>query len=131
MLGQQLTNVQGLAVFDTIYPGWYPNRCTHIHVKVHIGANLTLIDGAFHAKGGHTSHIGQVYFNDAFTDEVAKLPPYKSRNIRRTRNHEDFIYSELEEDPMMAPITFLASDGLQGPLRSEITLGINPKFTIP
>ncbi|CAF1436994.1 unnamed protein product [Rotaria magnacalcarata] len=130
-LGQQLTNIQGLAVFDTIYPGWYPGRCAHIHVKVHVGATLTNIDGAIHAKGGHVSHTGQLYFNDTLTDEVAKLPPYMLQKIRRTRNGEDFIYSDLEIEPMIIPITFLTADGLQGRLRSEITLTINPKVTLP
>ncbi|CAF2156503.1 unnamed protein product [Rotaria magnacalcarata] len=111
--------------------GWYPGRCAHIHVKVHVGATLTNIDGAIHAKGGHVSHTGQLYFNDTLTDEVAKLPPYMLQKIRRTRNGEDFIYSDLEIEPMIIPITFLTADGLQGRLRSEITLTINPKVTLP
>jgi protocatechuate 3,4-dioxygenase beta subunit len=35
--GIQLTGGNGLAEFATIYPGQYPGRTTHIHVKVHIG----------------------------------------------------------------------------------------------
>ncbi|CAF4020126.1 unnamed protein product [Rotaria magnacalcarata] len=123
------TVLQSLIPF--IYPGWYPGRCAHIHVKVHVGATLTNIDGAIHAKGGHVSHTGQLYFNDTLTDEVAKLPPYMLQKIRRTRNGEDFIYSDLEIEPMIIPITFLTADGLQGRLRSEITLTINPKVTLP
>ncbi len=27
---------KGLALFKTVYPGWYPGRAVHIHVKVHV-----------------------------------------------------------------------------------------------
>ena len=35
--GVQLTDVHGVAEFETIYPGHYVGRATHIHVKVHVG----------------------------------------------------------------------------------------------
>ena len=85
-VGQQLTNAQGVAVFDTVYPGWYTGRATHAHVKVHVGATVTSIGGALSTKGGHVSYIGQLYFNDSLSDEVAKLSPYSRHTIRRTRN---------------------------------------------
>src|SRR5436190_13904232 len=31
--GIQMTNAQGLARLTAIYPGWYPLRITHLHVK--------------------------------------------------------------------------------------------------
>src|SRR4051794_29166463 len=38
--GVQRTDRNGLAVFDTIYPGWYHGRAVHIHVKVHVAGNV-------------------------------------------------------------------------------------------
>lgn len=32
--GSQTTNAQGQVTFQTIFPGWYPGRTVHIHVKV-------------------------------------------------------------------------------------------------
>ncbi len=32
--GYQLTDANGLARFQTIYPGWYPIRTVHIHFKI-------------------------------------------------------------------------------------------------
>lgn len=32
--GTQTTNAQGQVTFQTIFPGWYPGRTVHIHVKV-------------------------------------------------------------------------------------------------
>ena len=76
--GVQKTNAAGIATFTTIYPGWYPGRTVHIHVKVHIGGNVV--------------HTGQLFFNDALTDVVFKKAPYSSRPNRDTRNANDSIY---------------------------------------
>jgi protocatechuate 3,4-dioxygenase beta subunit len=48
MRGIQRTNAKGLAQFRTVYPGWYPGRTVHIHVKVHLSSNVV--------------HTGQLYF---------------------------------------------------------------------
>src|SRR5947209_19501200 len=53
MRGIQKTNAKGLALFQTVYPGWYQGRTVHIHVKVHIGGNVV--------------HTGQLYFPDTLT----------------------------------------------------------------
>jgi protocatechuate 3,4-dioxygenase beta subunit len=76
--GVQRTNAKGLAVFRTIYPGWYPGRTVHIHTMVHIGGNVV--------------HTGQLYFSDAVTDAVYRRGPYNRRPNRNPRNAGDSIY---------------------------------------
>jgi protocatechuate 3,4-dioxygenase beta subunit len=78
MRGIQRTNARGLAAFRSVYPGWYPGRTVHIHVKVHIGGNVV--------------HTGQLYFPDAVTDAVYRSAPYNARPSRTTRNADDAIY---------------------------------------
>jgi protocatechuate 3,4-dioxygenase beta subunit len=78
MRGIQRTNAKGLAVFRTVYPGWYQGRTVHIHVKVHIGGNVV--------------HTGQLYFRDSLTDAVYRRAPYSARPNRGTRNAADPIY---------------------------------------
>src|SRR5215213_8268876 len=78
MRGMQRTNAQGLAIFKTVYPGWYPGRTVHIHVKVHLGGDVV--------------HTGQLYFADAVTDAVYRRAPYASRPGRTTRNSADAIF---------------------------------------
>jgi len=77
--GQQTTNGAGRATFETIYPGWYMGRTTHIHVKVHVGGTVV--------------HTGQLYFNDAITDAVYAKAPYTARGARDTTNATDGIYA--------------------------------------
>jgi protocatechuate 3,4-dioxygenase beta subunit len=76
--GIQRTDRNGLALFRTIYPGWYPGRAVHIHLKVYIG--------------GNTVHTGQLFFPDALTDAVYRRAPYNRRPGRDTRNASDSIY---------------------------------------
>ena len=76
--GIQRTNGKGLAVFRTIYPGWYTGRTVHIHVLVHIGGTVV--------------HTGQLYFPDSLTDAVYRRSPYNRRPNRNTRNAADSIY---------------------------------------
>jgi len=78
MRGIQRTNAQGLAVFRTVYPGWYQGRTVHIHVKVHLGGDVV--------------HTGQLYFPDAVTDAAYRRAPYTSRPGRTTRNSADAIF---------------------------------------
>ena len=78
MRGIQRTDAKGLALFRTVYPGWYQGRTVHIHVKVHLGGNVL--------------HTGQLYFPDTVTDAVYRKAPYASRPNRDVRNAGDSIY---------------------------------------
>jgi protocatechuate 3,4-dioxygenase beta subunit len=78
MRGIQRSDVHGLAVFDTVYPGWYTGRAVHIHVKVHLGGTVV--------------HTGQLFFPDALTDKVYTASPYDTRGRRDTLNATDSIF---------------------------------------
>lgn len=77
--GHQRTNAAGRAEFLTIFPGWYPGRTPHIHMKVSVG--------------GNTVHTGQVFFNEATTRRVYAQPPYAGRGRYDTPHAQDFIYA--------------------------------------
>src|SRR5205823_11412199 len=76
--GIQKTDANGLAVFTTIYPGWYSGRAVHIHVKVHVGGSVV--------------HTGQLFFPDALTQAVYKAAPYASRGNPDVSNAQDSIF---------------------------------------
>jgi protocatechuate 3,4-dioxygenase beta subunit len=86
--GQQVTGADGLVSFDTIYPGWYQGRATHIHLKVH--------------RGGNTVHTGQLFFDEAVNDAVYALPAYAGHSGTRTRNATDGIYRSGGASSMLA-----------------------------
>lgn len=77
--GTQTTNATGEVAFETIYPGWYRGRTTHIHFKV-------LLD--------ETSMLtGQMYFPDALSEYIfTNIAPYTERTAKRdTLNSTDWI----------------------------------------
>jgi hypothetical protein len=76
--GIQKTDKNGLALFTTIYPGWYRGRAVHIHVKVHVGGSVV--------------HTGQLFFPDALSAAVYKRAPYVSRGGPDMTNAQDSIY---------------------------------------
>lgn len=80
--GYQVTDSQGRAAFDTVYPGWYPGRTVHIHFKLRTAPK---------AASGH-EFTSQLYFDDALTDKVFAAEPYAARGTRNTRNAGDGIF---------------------------------------
>ena len=78
MRGIQRTGADGIATFQTVYPGWYPGRTVHIHVKVHVRGNVV--------------HTGQLFFADTVTNAVFRRSPYSRRLNRTTRNADDSIF---------------------------------------
>jgi protocatechuate 3,4-dioxygenase beta subunit len=80
--GFQTTDANGVARFTTIYPGWYPGRTVHIHIKIR----------ATTPAGQSYDFTSQLYFDDTITDTVYAQAPYTARGQRTTRNPADGIY---------------------------------------
>ena len=77
--GTQVTGADGTVQFATIYPGWYPTRTAHLHLKVHLDTK--------------TVFTGQLFFDDAVTDAVYAADPYAQHAGRDTRNARDPFFS--------------------------------------
>lgn len=79
--GVQITDDNGAAEFQTIYPGWYGSRTPHIHFKIIIE--------------GKDRYTGEVYFEDSLTDEIDKsVKPYCDRDASNKKNNEtDTVFS--------------------------------------
>jgi protocatechuate 3,4-dioxygenase beta subunit len=91
--GYQLTDANGLAQFTTSYPGWYQGRAVHIHFKIRTGA----------ASGQSYDFTSQLFFDDAFSDQVYTQAPYARKGQRNTLNSNDGTYrnggSQLQLNP--------------------------------
>lgn len=77
--GTQMTDASGIATFETLYPGWYRGRTTHIHFKVFLDKKSVL--------------IGQIYFPDALSEFIyTNVAPYTDRAAPRdTYNSADTV----------------------------------------
>jgi protocatechuate 3,4-dioxygenase beta subunit len=75
--GTQLTGADGRVQFQTVYPGWYPGRTTHIHFKVHLS--------------GNREATSQLYFAEELNREVYATAPYASHGQKDTTNTADLF----------------------------------------
>jgi protocatechuate 3,4-dioxygenase beta subunit len=78
--GAQVTNINGIVTFVTIWPGWYHGRTVHVHVMVHLNDRRVL--------------TSQVMFDDTFNARVFSAAPYNARTGRDTFNNNDTVYQE-------------------------------------
>ena len=83
--GTQIANDDGRVTFRTVYPGWYPGRTPHIHVKVFLD-QTTLV-------------TGQIYFPDTLSEKIyTTRAPYNVRSHADTTNATDFLFREGEKE---------------------------------
>lgn len=76
--GIQVTRANGIVCFRTVYPGWYPGRTTHMHLKVHIN--------------NQTQLTTQLYFPDVLSDRVYTKTPYDQHGPKPTTNATDAFF---------------------------------------
>lgn len=101
--GTQFASATGVVEFQTIYPGWYAGRTTHIHFKVFLDEKTVL--------------TGQIFFPDALSQFIYQnVPPYTDHghdrdvlngndNIAQQATRASFAYvKELEERYLVAMI---------------------------
>jgi protocatechuate 3,4-dioxygenase beta subunit len=68
--GTQRADASGWVAFNTIYPGWYAGRATHIHFKVILGERSVL--------------TGQTFFPEAINEFIyTSVPDYTGRPKQR------------------------------------------------
>ena len=93
--GTQVTDANGVAQFETIYPGWYPVRTTHIHFKVHTSSL--------------TEATSQLYFPENVSAGIYATPPYEARGQKDTPNDLDGVSGGA-----MPPLAMVMGDATVG-----------------
>ncbi|KAI1336276.1 Intradiol ring-cleavage dioxygenase [Xylariaceae sp. FL0016] len=121
--GVQLTDIEGVVNFDSVFPGHYFGRVNHIHVTSNRGAKLQ-DNGTY--TGGKVNHIGQLYFDQELINAVEGMHPYTSNAMRLTYNSQDFLVAQeasRDYDPFFDYV-MLSEDPADG-LLLWATIGIN------
>ncbi|KNG81524.1 GPI anchored dioxygenase, partial [Aspergillus nomiae NRRL 13137] len=122
--GLQKTDADGVAQFQSMFPGHYSGRATHVHVVAHVGAtqlqNNTL-------TGGHVAHIGQLFFDQDLVYKVEATYPYNTNNVSITTNADDHVVQDETEDSASDPFFEYAflGNALEDGIYAWITLGVN------
>lgn len=81
--GYQTTDANGKLVFNTIYPGWYSGRATHIHFEVYNGTKLV--------------KTGQLTMPETISDAIHITSGYNG-SINTTRNVSDSVFGNSATD---------------------------------
>ncbi len=119
--GIQFTDSEGWAELQTVWPGHYAGRATHIHVKVHIGGTRTKKS----YSGGHVAHTGQMFLPEAMNDQVYETSPYSSSTTARVANTVDRVYTQQGG----ARSVLKTSGKIGSSLTATLVLGVNPSST--
>jgi protocatechuate 3,4-dioxygenase beta subunit len=83
----QVTDSAGKVTFQTIIPGWYAGRTTHIHLRV----RSSYSDASSTTDESNTT---QCFFDQAFVDTLyTTVAPYSSRGKNPTTNAGDHVYA--------------------------------------
>lgn len=93
--GTQVTDADGIVQFESIYPGWYPGRTTHIHFKVHASST--------------TEATSQLYFPEDVTTEIYAIAPYDARGQKDTPNDLDGVTGGA-----LPPLAMMSGDANAG-----------------
>lgn len=95
--GTQVADNDGIVEFTTIYPGWYPGRAVHIHVRVRVG--------------DETSLVSQLYFPDEYTAGVFVEGPYAANGLPDTTNAEDGLAQDPATDGSLLTVSLVPTGG--------------------
>lgn len=107
--GTQMTDASGWVIFDTIYPGWYEGRATHIHFKVFLDQRNVL--------------IGQTFLPDALSEFLyANVPAYGDRARQRSViNANDHVVTHADPERL----AFCAVKEQRDRYVATLTLGVD------
>lgn len=121
--GVQIADADGVASFDTLFPGHYDGRVTHFHLVVQ--DDYTLQPNNTYT-GGNTLHIGQLYFDDTLVKAVEATEPYTQNTIAYTTWEVDGWMLEeatAEYDPFVEYVQL--SEDIEDGLLAWITVALD------
>ncbi|OCF32088.1 dioxygenase subfamily protein [Kwoniella heveanensis BCC8398] len=143
--GIQQADQDGKVTFNTIFPGWYPGRTIHIHLKVHPPSWATYthsdnnndndvaleisrqdIDRSASRESmlneTHT-HTTQLFFPEEISAIVATAKEYKSNPARRVTNEHDMLYVDTKGASLVR--AGLVGDVVEDGVWAEMKIGVD------
>lgn len=107
--GTQLTDSTGVSTFETIFPGWYRGRTTHIHYKVFLDEKIVL--------------TSQIFFDEAVNQAIYDdHEAYERTDTRDMLNAADSIAAEAGQGAF-ATVRMTEPDGA---MEAALVVGISP-----
>jgi protocatechuate 3,4-dioxygenase beta subunit len=108
--GRQVTDQNGLVTFNSIFPGWYSGRATHIHVHVY-------------AQAGNSLKVTQIAFPDTLSKTVNSTGAaygYTKGISGYTNNAADNVFSDDKAGIELATVTGSLETGYELSIRLNV-----------
>lgn len=103
--GYQVTDSGGLVTFQTILPGWYQGRTTHIHFRVRSKYSQA-------SSTGDGSNTTQLFFpQDTLNTIYTTVAPYNTKGTDTTTNASDRVYTQQTHGENETPLVGSAAGG--------------------
>ncbi|KAE9365735.1 aromatic compound dioxygenase [Stipitochalara longipes BDJ] len=120
--GVQKTDDDGVVQFETIFPGHYTGRATHVHVITHLDAQANANNTIWNTK---VSHIGQAFFDQDLINKIESTAPYNTNQQAMSKNAADAILLQeaATADPFFEYVQ-LSSD-LKDGIFAWFSFGVN------
>lgn len=105
--GIQPTDADGIAAFDSVLPGWYPIRTSHVHFTIRTGQGAWV--------------TSQLYFDDALTEAIyASHYDYQARGPAPVTNRNDGLiddgpitdWAKMEDGALLCSTTIILRNTL-------------------
>lgn len=105
--GVQVTDGDGVATFQSVVPGWYPGRTTHVHFKVLVSGSEVL--------------TSQAFFDEGTLSAIYATGVYAPRGEKDTANDDDGVFGQVEDDGAV----FAMEDGGDGSWTGELSVDVS------
>jgi len=111
------TSSNGVAQFQTIFPGYASDGANHINLMIHTSSSLS----------GSVAHVGQVFFTDQWTNIIGMYQNYASNTHSRMLNSQDPNYKTATSSGYnpIVDIESIHDDWPEGVI-GTITVGVDP-----
>ncbi|KAF8078995.1 dioxygenase [Lyophyllum atratum] len=107
----------GIAEFQTIFPGFTSEGANHINLRVHTSSSMS----------SGVAHVGQIFFTDKWTTIIGMQSPYNTNTHARVTDLDDTVYAAANKAGFypVVDIESIHDDWPEGVL-GYITVGVDP-----
>jgi protocatechuate 3,4-dioxygenase beta subunit len=107
--GRQIADAGGMVEFTTIFPGWYPGRAPHIHLKAYLAER--------------TAATSQLFFANDIAREIYATGIYAPHGQAQTTNDTDGVLAAAQGANGSWPKITRSGEGLSASLSLGIKRG--------
>lgn len=126
--GVQQSDAEGVVQFQSVFPGHYSGRTTHIHMVAHLNATV-LANNTL--TGGSVAHVGQLFWDQDLITAVEATYPYNTNDIAITENADDRVFSTETANTDSVPVLeyVYLGDDLSDGIFGWATIAVNTSAT--